>query len=109
MTLKIVIKLQRKSTKKDKITRKKSTKWQKGIPIYTNTVASAVNGLNDLIKRQNEQISTKTRSTYMLPKEIHFRAKGTYGLKVKGQGKVFHANRNQKKARVIYLYQTNQT
>ena len=51
MTLKIVIKLQRKSTKKDKITRKKSTKWQKGIPIYTNTVASAVNGLNDLIKR----------------------------------------------------------
>ena len=37
----------------------------------------------------------------MLPKEIHFGSKGTYRLKVKGQGQVFHANRNQKKARIM--------
>ena len=30
--------------------------------------------------------------------EIHFRPKHKYRLKAKGQKKIFHANRNQKKA-----------
>ena len=35
--------------------------------------------------------------------EIHFRPKDTYGLKVKGQKSIFHANGKQKKARVAIL------
>ena len=32
--------------------------------------------------------------------ETHFRSRDTYRLKVRGRKKVFHANRNQKKAGV---------
>ena len=32
--------------------------------------------------------------------EIHFRPRDTYRLKVRGWNKIFHANRNQKKAGV---------
>ena len=35
--------------------------------------------------------------------ETHFRPRDTYRLKVKGWKKVFHANRNQKKAEVVIL------
>ena len=35
--------------------------------------------------------------------EIHFRPRDTYRLKVRGQKKIFHANGNQKKARVAIL------
>ena len=35
--------------------------------------------------------------------ETHFRPRDTYRLKVKGWKKIFHANGNQKKARVAIL------
>ena len=35
--------------------------------------------------------------------ETHFRSRDTYRLKVRGRKKVFHANRNQKKAGVPIL------
>ena len=35
--------------------------------------------------------------------ETHFRPRDTYRQKVKGWKKVFHANRNQKKAEVVIL------
>ena len=38
----------------------------------------------------------------MLPTD-HFRPRETYRLKVKGWRKIFHANRNQKKAGVAIL------
>ena len=33
--------------------------------------------------------------------ETHFRSKDTYRLKVRGWKKLFHANRNQKKAGIV--------
>ena len=39
----------------------------------------------------------------MLSKENHFETKDTYRLKVKGWKKIFHANRDQKKAGVAIL------
>ena len=49
-------------------------------------------------------MDTKTRPIYICClQEIHFRPRDTYRLKVKGWKKVFHANGNQKKARVAIL------
>ena len=49
-------------------------------------------------------METKTRPVYyMLSQEPHFRSRDTYRLKVKGWKKIFHANRDQKKAGVAIL------
>ena len=45
----------------------------------------------------------KTRSLYMLPTKTHLKTRDTYRLKVKGWKKIFHANRDQKKAGVAIL------
>ena len=39
--------------------------------------------------------------------ETHFRSRDTYKLKVMGWKKIFHANRNQKKAGVAILISDN--
>ena len=39
--------------------------------------------------------------------ETHFRSRDTYKLKVMGWKKIFHANRNQKKAGVVILISDN--
>ena len=44
----------------------------------------------------------KTRPLYCL-QEIHLTTRDTYRLKVKGWKKIFHTNRNQKKAGVVIL------
>ena len=48
-------------------------------------------------------MDTKTRPIYMLSTRDHFRPRDTYRLKVRGWKKIFHANGNQKKARVAIL------
>ena len=48
-------------------------------------------------------MDTKTRPIYMLSTRDHFRPRDTYRLKVRGWKKIFHANENQKKARVAIL------
>ena len=48
-------------------------------------------------------METKIRPIYVLPTEAHFRPRDTNRLKVKGWKKIFHANGNQKKARVAIL------
>ena len=45
----------------------------------------------------------KTRPLYILSNRDSFQNRGTYRLKVKGWKKIFHANRNQKKAGVAIL------
>ena len=46
----------------------------------------------------------KTRPVYICClQETHFRPRDTNGLKVRGWKKIFHANGNQKKARVAIL------
>ena len=63
-----------------------------------------MNGLNAPTKRHRlaEWIQKQDRYT-CCPQEIHFRTRDTYRLKVRGWKKIFHANGNQKKARVAIL------
>ena len=45
-------------------------------------------------------MDTKTRPIYMLCRRNPLQTSNTYRLKVRGWKKIFHANGNQKKARV---------
>ena len=45
-------------------------------------------------------MDTKTRPLYMFSTRDHLKTRDTYRLKVKGWKKIFHANRDQKKAGV---------
>ena len=48
-------------------------------------------------------MNTKTRPLYVLLQETYLKTRDTYRLKVKGWKKIFHANRDQKKAGVAML------
>ena len=48
-------------------------------------------------------MDTKTRPLYMLLTRDHLKTRDTYRLKVKGWKKLYHANRDQKKAGVAIL------
>ena len=48
-------------------------------------------------------MDTKTRPLYICLQETHLKTGDTYRLKVKGWKKIFHANREQKKAGVAIL------
>ena len=48
-------------------------------------------------------MDTKTKNIYMLSTRDPFQIRDTYRLKVRGWEKVFHENRNQKKAGVAKL------
>ena len=63
-----------------------------------------VNGLNAPTKRQRlaEWIQKQDPYIYCLQK-TYLETRDTYRLKVKGWKKIFHANRNQKKAGVVIL------
>ena len=62
-----------------------------------------VNGLNALTKRHRLN-GYKKQDPYICGlQESHFRSRDTCRLKVRRLKKLFHANRNQKKARVTIL------
>ena len=48
-------------------------------------------------------MDTKTDPYICCPQETHLKTRDTYRLKVKGWKKIFHANRDQKKAGVAIL------
>ena len=48
-------------------------------------------------------MDTKTRPPYICLQDTHLKPRDTYRLKVKGWKKIFHANREQKKAGVAIL------
>ena len=48
-------------------------------------------------------MDTKTRPYISCLQETHLKTGDTYRLKVKGWKKIFHANRDQKKAGVVIL------
>ena len=48
-------------------------------------------------------MDTKARPLYMLSTRDHLKTGDTYRLEVKGWEKIFHANRDQKKAGVAIL------
>ena len=71
---------------------------------YLSRTTLNVNGLNAPTKRQRlaEWIQKQDPYVYCL-QETHLETRDTYSLKVKGRKKIFHANRDQKKAGVAIL------
>ena len=71
---------------------------------YLSIITLNVNGLNAPIKRQRlaEQIQKQDPYICCL-QETHLETRDTRRLKMKGWKKIFHANRDQKKAGVAIL------
>ena len=71
---------------------------------YLSRTTLNVNGLNAPTKRQRlaEWIQKQDPYVYCL-QETHLETRDTCSLKVKGRKKIFHANRDQKKAGVAIL------
>jgi len=71
---------------------------------HLSIITLNVNGLNAPIERHRvaEWIKRQKPSICCL-QETHLRTKDTYRLKVKGWGKIFHANRQDRKTGVATL------
>ena len=70
---------------------------------YLSVITLNVNGLNSPTKRPRLTERIKKRPPYMLSTRDPLKTGDTYRLKVKGWKKIFHANRDQKKAGVAIL------
>ena len=71
---------------------------------YLSIITLNVNGLNAPTKRQRLAEWIQKQDPYICClQEIHLKTRDTYRLKVKSWKKVFHANRDQKKAGVATL------
>ena len=71
---------------------------------YLSIITLNVNGLNSPTKRQRLAEWIQKQDPYICClQETHLETRDTYRLKVKGWKKVFHANRDQKKAGVAIL------
>ena len=71
---------------------------------YLSIIILNVNGLNALTKRQRLAEWIENQDPYICClQETHLKTTDTYGLKVKGWKKIFHTNRDQKKAGVAIL------
>ena len=71
---------------------------------YLSIITLNVNGLNAPIKRQRLAEWIQKQGPYICClQETHLKTRDTYRLKVKGWKKIFHANRDQKKAGVAIL------
>ena len=67
---------------------------------YLSIITLNVNGLNAPTKRQRLAECTKQDPYICCLQETHLKTRDTCRLKVKGWKKIFHANRDQKKAEV---------
>ena len=71
---------------------------------YLSIITLNVNGLNALTKRRRLDEWIQKQHPYICClQETHLKTRDTYRLKVKGWKKIFHANRDQKKAGVAIL------
>ena len=71
---------------------------------YLSIIILNVNGLNAPTKRQRMAEWIQKRDPYICClQETHLETRHTYRLKVKGGKKIFHTNRNPKKAGVAIL------
>src|SRR5574342_724951 len=71
---------------------------------YLSVITLNVNGLNAPTKRQRLAEWIQKQDPYICClQETHLKTGDTYRLKVKGWKKIFHANRDQKKAGVVIL------
>ena len=68
---------------------------------YLSIITLNVNGLNATTKRQRLAEWIQKQNPYICRlQETHLKKRDTYRLKLKGWKKIFHANRDQKKAGV---------
>ena len=73
---------------------------------YLSIITLNVNGLNAPTKRQRLAEWIQKEDPYIsCLQETHLKSEDTYRLKVKGWSKIFHANRDQKKAGIAIFYQ----
>ena len=71
---------------------------------FLSIITLNVNGLNAPTKRQILAVWIQKQDPYICYlQETHLETRDTYRLKVKGWKKLFHANRDQKKAGVATL------
>ena len=71
---------------------------------YLSIITLNVNGLNASTKRQRLAEWVQKQDPYICClQETHLKTRDTYRLKVKGWKKIFHANRDQKKAGIAIL------
>ena len=71
---------------------------------YLSIITLNLNGLNALTKRQRLAKWIQKQDPYICClQETHLKTMDTYRLKVKSWKKIFHANRDKKKARVAIL------
>ena len=71
---------------------------------YLSIITLHANGLNAPTKRQRLAEWIQKQDPYICClQETHLKTGDTYRLKVKGWKKIFHANRDQKKAGVAIL------
>ena len=71
---------------------------------YLSIITLNINGLNAPTKRRKLAEWIKKQDPYICClQETHLKTGDTYGLKVIGQKKIFHTNRDQKKAGVAIL------
>ena len=71
---------------------------------YVSVITLNMNGLNAPTKRQRQAEWIQKQDPYICClQETHLKTGDTYRLKVKGWKKIFHANRDQKKAGVAIL------
>ena len=70
---------------------------------YLSIITLNVNGLNAQTKRQRLAEWIQKQDPYICLQETHLKTWDTYRLKVKGWKKIFHTNRDQKKAGVAIL------
>ena len=71
---------------------------------YLSIITLNVNGLNAPTKRKRVAEWIQKQDPYVCClQEIHLKTRDTYRLKVKGWKKIFHTNRDQKKAEVAIL------
>ena len=104
----IVIKSQEKRTKQEgkrkDLQNKSKTINKMSVRTYISIITLNVNGLNAPTKRHRlaEWIQKQDLSVCCL-QETHFRLREAYRMKVRVWKKLFHANRNQKKAGIAIL------
>jgi len=71
---------------------------------YSSIITLNINGLNAPTKRQRLAEWIQKQDPYICClQETHLKTRDTYRLKVKGWKKIFHTNRDQKKAGVAIL------
>ena len=103
--------LQAGNTEKEKTYNNKPKKIKKTVVgIYISIITVNVNGLNAPTKRHRLGEWMQKQNPYICClQETHCRPRDTYILKVRGWKKIFHANGNQKKARITILISEKRT